>query len=96
VNRTVPEADLEATVEEWAAKVALNAKDALVMGKAAHAMALQSLGMSGYVYSGMVGHALATNVKFEPDDFNFFRSRRDGGTKTAFLGRDAHHDTDRS
>lgn len=89
VNRSVPDDELEATVAAWAAKVALNAKDALVMGKAAHAMALQSLGMSGYVYSGMVSHALATNVKFEPDDFNFFRSRSDGGTRAAFEARDA-------
>ena len=61
------------------------------MGKAAHAMALASLGMSGYVHAGMVGHALGTNVKFEEGEFNFFRTRRDGGTKEAFQRRDAHH-----
>jgi enoyl-CoA hydratase len=92
VNRSVADHELEATVEAWAAKVARNAKDALVMGKAAHTMALHSLGMAGYVPSGMVAHALATNVKFEPGEFNFFRSRRDGGTKAAFQGRDAHHE----
>ena len=92
VNRSVPDDELAATVEAWAEKVCRNAKDALVMGKAAHAMALASLGMSSYVYSGMVGHALGTNVKFEEGEFNFFRARRDGGTKEAFQGRDAHHD----
>ena len=92
VNRSVHDAELAATVDAWAEKVARNAKDALVMGKAAHAMALASLGMSGYVHGGMVAHALATNVKFEPDDFNFFRERRDAGTRAAFEGRDAHHD----
>jgi enoyl-CoA hydratase len=94
VNRSVPDELLEATVEEWAAKVARNSKDALVMGKAAHAMALAHLGVTGHVYSGMVAHALATNVKFEPGDFNFFRERRDRGTRAAFEGRDAHHDDD--
>lgn len=93
VNRSVPAAELEATVAAWVEKVARNAKDALAMGKAAHNMALASLGMSGFVHAGMVGHALATNVKFEPDDFNFFRERRDGGTRAAFEGRDAHHTT---
>jgi enoyl-CoA hydratase len=94
VNRSVPDDELEATVEAWAEKVARNSKDALVMGKAAHAMALASLGMSSYIHSGMVGHALGTNVKFEPDDFNFFRTRRDRGTKAAFQGRDDHHRAD--
>jgi len=91
VNRSVDAAELDATVDAWAEKVCRNAKDALVMGKAAHAMALASLGMSGYVHAGMVGHALGTNVKFEEGEFNFFRARRDGGTKEAFQHRDAHH-----
>lgn len=91
VNRSVPDDELDATVAEWAGKVARNSKDALVVGKAAHAMALASLGITGGIYSGMVGHALATNVKFDEDDFNFFRERRDRGTKAAFTGRDAHH-----
>jgi enoyl-CoA hydratase len=94
VNRSVPADELEATVEAWVEKVARNAKDALVMGKAAHNTALASLGMSGFVHAGMMGHALATNIKFEPDDYNFFRSRRDGGTRAAFEGRDAHHRSD--
>ena len=94
VNRSVPDEELEATVEAWAEKVARNAKDALVMGKATHNMALASLGMSGYIHAGMVGHALGTNVKFDEGEFNFFRARRDGGTKTAFQDRDAHHRTD--
>ena len=94
VNRSVADDELAATVDEWAEKVARNAKDALVMGKAAHAMALSQLGMSGYIHAGMVGHALGTNVKFDEGEFNFFRTRRDQGTKNAFQGRDAHHESD--
>ena len=91
VNLSVPDEELEQTVQRWVDKVARNSKDALVMGKAAHSMALASLGMNSYIFSGMVGHALGTNVKFEPGDFNFFRERRDAGTKAAFQGRDGHH-----
>ncbi len=94
VNRSVPDDELDATVDEWVAKVARNAKDALVMGKAAHNMALASLGLSSYAHAGMVGHALATNVKFEEGEFNFFRTRRDGDSKQAFQARDAHHEDD--
>jgi enoyl-CoA hydratase/carnithine racemase len=94
VNRSVPDEELQATVDAWAEKVARNAKDALVMGKAAHAMALASLGMSGYIHSGMVGHALGTNIRFDEGEYNFFRARRDAGTRSALQGRDAHHETD--
>ncbi|MDH4147412.1 MAG: enoyl-CoA hydratase/isomerase family protein [Acidimicrobiia bacterium] len=92
VNRSVTDELLDDTVAEWAEKVGRNAKDALVMGKAAHNVALSQLGMGGFVHAGMVAHALGTNVKFDEDDFNFFRARRDGGTRAAFEGRDAHHE----
>ncbi len=93
VNRSVPDGELEATVAAWAEKVARNAKDALVMGKASHAAALASLGMSGYVHTGVMSHALATNIKYDEGEFNFFRSRRDGGNRAAFEGRDSFHGT---
>jgi enoyl-CoA hydratase len=93
VNRCVSDDQLEVVTEVWAQKVARNSKDALVVGKAVHTMALAALGITQHFYGGMVGHALATNVKFDPEDFNFFRARRDGGTKAAFQGRDDHHDT---
>jgi enoyl-CoA hydratase len=91
VNRCVPDEELEAVAEAWAEKVARNSKDALVVGKAVHTMALAALGITQHYYAGMLGHALATNVKFDPEDFNFFRARRDQGTKAAFQGRDDHH-----
>ena len=94
VNRSVPADQLEATVEEWALKVARNAKDALAVGKAVHTMALAALGITQHYYGGVVGHALATNVKFEPEEFNFFRQRRDRGNRAAFEGRDAFHTDD--
>ena len=76
---------------EWAALPITSASLELRATLSAHSMALASLGMNSYIYSGMVGHALGTNVKFEPGDFNFFRERRDAGTKAAFQGRDSHH-----
>lgn len=94
VNRSVPDGELEATVEAWAAKVARNAKDALVMGKAAHSMALAQLNMSGYVHAGIAAHALATNIKYDEGEFNFFRQRRDHGNRAAFEGRDTFHRSD--
>jgi enoyl-CoA hydratase/carnithine racemase len=89
-NISVPEEELEQTAEEWAARVAQNPRDALVTGKAIHQMALDSLGATTQFYRGYVGHTLGTGLRFEPDEFNFFRARRDHGTKHAFRARDSH------
>lgn len=89
-NISVPEDELEQTTEEWALRVAQNPRDALVTGKAIHQMALDSLGATQQFYRGYVGHTLGTHLHFEPDEFNFFKARRDRGTKQAFQARDAH------
>lgn len=89
-NISVPEDELEQTTEEWALRVAQNPRDALVTGKAIHQMALDSLGATQQFYRGYVGHTLGTQLHFEPDEFNFFKARRDRGTKQAFQARDAH------
>lgn len=91
VNRSVPADELEATVEDWAERVARNSKDSLVMGRAVHHMALDSLGGSQQFIRGYLGHALATNIRFEPDEYNFFKARRDDGTRAGFHGRDDYH-----
>ena len=87
-NIAVPEDQLEATAEEWAERVAKNAKDALVTGKAMHQMALDSLGGTQQFIRGYFGHVLGTNLRLEDDEFNFFRARRDHGTKEAYRQRD--------
>ncbi|BBL79282.1 enoyl-CoA hydratase [Rubrobacter xylanophilus] len=90
VNRSVPENDLESTVESWARKVARHPKDALVMGKAVHQMALDDLGYTQQFWRGYVGHSLSTNIKYEPEDYNFLRERSQRGTRGAFHGREEH------
>jgi enoyl-CoA hydratase len=91
VNRSVPVADLEAAVEDWAAKVARHPRDALVTGKAMYQMALDSLGGSQQFWRGYVGHTLGTNLRFEADEFNFLKERGRRGTRDAFAERDGHY-----
>jgi len=95
VNRSVPAADLDATVEDWAARVARHARDALVTGKAMWHLALDSLGGSQQFARGYVGHTLGTNLRLEPDEFNFLRERREKGSRHAFADRDAHFSAER-
>jgi enoyl-CoA hydratase len=91
VNRSVPEEDLEATVEDWARKVARHPRDALVTGKAMYQLALDSLGGTQQIWRGYVGHTLGTNLRFEPDEFNFLRERARRGTRDAFADRDRYY-----
>lgn len=88
-NISVPEDQLDKTTEDWARRVAQNPKDALVTGKAIHQMALDSLGATQQFQRGFVGHTLGTNLSFDKDEFNFFRTRREQGTKAAYRQRDA-------
>jgi enoyl-CoA hydratase len=88
VNRSVPLAELDATVEAWAEKISKHARDALVTGKAMHQMALESLGAAAQFTRGFVGHTLGTNLRFEADEFNFLRERRSEGTTATFKNRD--------
>lgn len=93
VNRSVTDADLERTVEEWARRIAKHPRDALVTGKAMHQMAMESLGAAAQFTRGYVGHTLGTNLRFEPDEFNFLRERAKDGTTATFKQRDGRFDT---
>lgn len=88
VNLSVPQAQLEATVENWAQRISKHARDALVTGKAMHQMALESLGGAQQFTRGYVGHTLGTNLRFESDEFNFLRERAQEGTTATFKKRD--------
>jgi enoyl-CoA hydratase len=94
VNRSVAEADLEATVEQWAGRIARHARDALVTGRAMWQLAMDSLGGSEQFARGYVGHTLGTNLRFEPDEFNFLRERKRSGTTGAFSDRETHFSGD--
>ncbi|WP_142060390.1 enoyl-CoA hydratase/isomerase family protein [Pseudarthrobacter sp. B4EP4b] len=91
-NASVPLGELESTTEKWAERVARNPKDALVTGKAVHSMAIDSLGGTQQFMRGAVGHTLGTLLSFEKEEFNFFRERRDKGTKAAYQNRDAAYE----
>ena len=91
VNRAVPAAQLETAVAEWAVRIAQHPRDALVTGKAMWQMALDSLGGSQQFARGYVGHTLGTNIRYEEDEFNFLRERRQSGTSEAFAERERHY-----
>jgi len=85
VNRAVPADQLEAEVEKIAHDISLLPRDAIAMGRTATMMAVDTL-LRG---SGVPMHAISQNIRFEPDEFNFLRSRAELGTKEAIKARDS-------
>jgi len=92
VNLSVAPAALKRTVEDWARRISKHPRDALVTGKAMHQMAMENLGAAEQFTRGFVGHTLGTNLRLEPDEFNFLRERAKEGTTATFKQRDERFD----
>ncbi|MBT2302524.1 enoyl-CoA hydratase/isomerase family protein [Variovorax paradoxus] len=92
VNKVVPDADLETAGEDWAGRIAKLPRDAIAFGKAATNLALDSLGMTSQFAHGYVVHALSTNIRYEEDEYNFMKKRRDEGVRSASHGREERYD----
>ena len=86
-NRSVPADHLEAAVQELCNTLVLLPADGIAIGKASNHMILDILGATSGVVQGYLTHTLFTNLRFEPDEFNFFKSRRESGTRSAFHAR---------
>jgi enoyl-CoA hydratase len=91
VNKVVPDAQLEAAGDEWAGRIAKLPRDAIAFGKAATNLALDSLGMTSQFAHGYVMHALSTNIRYEEDELNFMKKRRDEGVKSATTQREGRY-----
>jgi enoyl-CoA hydratase len=83
VNKVVPIASLSDAGEEWAERIVRLPRDGIVMGKAATSLAMDALGITSQFSYGHVLHALATNVRYEADEFNFMKQRRDKGVRAS-------------
>lgn len=88
VNRVVPRGELDSAGEEWAEKIVRLPRDAVAFGKAAFHLAYDSLGMNTQFVQGYVMHALSTNIRFEEDEMNFMREKRDKGVAAAAKDRE--------
>jgi enoyl-CoA hydratase len=94
VNKVVPLAELEQAGEQWAERIVRLPRDGIALGKAATNMALQALGVNQQFGYGHLLHTLATNVRYEPDEFNFMKERRVRGVTAANHDREAFYRDD--
>ncbi len=81
-----------ARADWWARKVARMPADGLVVAKEAFRLVEQLQGYQGEEVASYLFHAYGTNLQFEPDEFNFVKTRAQLGTKEALRARDAHFD----
>ncbi len=91
-NKSVPADELEQAVRELCDTMALLPADGIAIGKASNHMILDILGATSGLVQGYLTHTLFTNLRYESEEFNFFRERRDSGTRSAFHARDERYE----
>lgn len=93
VNKVVPLTDLTEKGEEWAEKIARLPRDGIAMGKASTTLALEMLGVNGQFTYGPLLHTLATNIRYEPGEYNFMKTKRDKGVRASTHEREEFYKT---
>jgi len=92
INEAVPEAELHDRTLELATQVAAAPRDGVAMGKALRVLNYDSLGLLAGIDIHRIGHTLFTNIRWEDDEFNYFKERRNKGAKEAFKARDESYE----
>ena len=91
INKVVPRAQLEEAGEAWAERIVRLPRDGVAIGKASTILTMQSLGLNNQFLNGSIVHALATNVRYEPDEFNFIKERKKTGVRESSHAREAFY-----
>ena len=88
ITKAVPPDKLEEEVDKMAKAMSLLPRDGIAMGKAQRHMAYESMGITAGFAQGYIMHTMFTDIRWEPDEYNFFKERRDKSAKEGFHGRD--------
>ena len=87
INRAVPADKLEVEVNELAEGLARYPRDGIALGKTSRHYLYDMMGLTQGLTHSYIMHTMTTNMHFEPDEYNFFRERRDRGVKDAAHGK---------
>ena len=91
VSKVVPPEKLEEEVELTARQMILLPKDGIAIGKVSTHLICDALGISKGLAQGYMTHTLFTNLRYEPDEWNFVKNRKDKGAKAGFHKRDERY-----
>jgi enoyl-CoA hydratase len=83
INRAVPKDILDTEVRELATGLALHPKDGIAFGKAARHLLYETMGITKGLTEHFIMHSFQTNRVYDPDEYNFFKQRRDKGVREA-------------
>ncbi len=86
VTKSVPPEELDAEVEKMVESMCLLPRDGIAIGKATRRLIFEGWGLTNSLQD--ITHTMFTNLRWEPDEYNFFKERRDKGVKEGFKGRD--------
>lgn len=90
-TKCVPYERLEEEVKETAKKMMLLPKDGIMIGKASNHWLCDLLGLTAGWTHGYLTHTLFTNLRFESDEYNFVKKRKDEGTREGIHKRDERY-----
>jgi enoyl-CoA hydratase len=91
INRAVPADQLEAEVNRYAEGFARFPQDGIAMGKASKQAVYDIMGITKGLTNSWIMHTMQTNIHFEPDEFSFFKARRDMGVSEAIHARNEYY-----
>ncbi len=95
INKAIPADRLADATLDMAKQIASMPRDAIVMGKFYSSMVYDMMGLNASFNAFTIGHTLATNLRFEEDEYNFHRARRDKGARDAVHKLDEFFDKKR-
>ena len=83
INRSVPKEILADEVRELANGLSLYPKDGIAIGKATRELLYENMGVTRGMVEHYIMHTFQTNRVYDPDEYNFFKQRRDKGVRKA-------------
>ncbi|NQT48668.1 MAG: enoyl-CoA hydratase/isomerase family protein, partial [Chloroflexi bacterium] len=87
-GKSVPADKLEEEVQTLAKDLCIMPRDGIAIGKATRHLFYDRMGLTDSFTYAYITHTLFTNVRHEEGEFNFFRERREKGSKAAFHEKD--------
>ena len=91
VTKAVPADKLDEETMKIAKAMTLLPRDGIAIGKATRHLIYDRIGLISDFIPAYISHTLFTNVRWEDDEFNFFKERREKGAKEAFHKRDERY-----
>jgi enoyl-CoA hydratase len=88
VNRVVPKAELDSTIDAVVDAVLAIPTDGLAISKFNKRVAYDILGVRASKLQSAMGHAMQVQQRMEPGDWNLMRERNAGGARGAISSRD--------